>query len=159
MRPVVIVVVLPLPQLLVEQVNVIGHAVLVEELIELLVVDPMGPFNFAVKMRRARPDVHVADVQGFDVRVEQGLEFAAVVDDACTQRAAIQFVNEVRRRLPVRIRVIQTETLRTRIRVQSSMAVKSGCRDDQAGLHLLAIILNVHQALRSRPACCFDTTS
>ena len=39
MRPVVIVVVLPLAQLLVEQVDVVGDAVLVEQLVELLVVD------------------------------------------------------------------------------------------------------------------------
>ena len=39
MRAVVIVVVLPLAQLLVEQVNVIADAVLVQELVKLLVVD------------------------------------------------------------------------------------------------------------------------
>jgi hypothetical protein len=38
---VVIVIVLPLPQLLVEQVNVVSDAVLVQELVKLLVVDPM----------------------------------------------------------------------------------------------------------------------
>jgi hypothetical protein len=31
------------------------------------------------------------------------------VYDACNQRTAIQFLNEVRRRLPFRIRVIQTD--------------------------------------------------
>ena len=41
MRPVVIVIVLPLPQLLVEQVNVVGDTVLVQELVELLVVHAM----------------------------------------------------------------------------------------------------------------------
>ena len=41
-RTVVIVVVLPLAQLLIEQVDVIRHAILVQQLIELLVVDPMG---------------------------------------------------------------------------------------------------------------------
>jgi hypothetical protein len=44
----VIVVVLPLPQLLVEQMDVVGDAVLVEELIELLVIDAMRTFDFAV---------------------------------------------------------------------------------------------------------------
>ena len=39
MRPVVIVVVLPLAQLLVEEVNVVGDASLVQQLIELLVID------------------------------------------------------------------------------------------------------------------------
>jgi hypothetical protein len=37
--PVVIVIVLPLPQLLVKQMNIVGDAVLVEELVELLVID------------------------------------------------------------------------------------------------------------------------
>ena len=41
MRPVVIVVVLPLPQLLVKQVDVVADAVLVQELIKLLVINPM----------------------------------------------------------------------------------------------------------------------
>ncbi len=41
MRPVVIVVVLPLPQLLAEQVNVVGDPVLIEELVELLVINPV----------------------------------------------------------------------------------------------------------------------
>jgi hypothetical protein len=40
-RAIVIVVVLPLAQLFVEQMDVVGDAVLVEELIKLLVVDPM----------------------------------------------------------------------------------------------------------------------
>jgi hypothetical protein len=39
MRPVVMVVVLPLPQLLIEQVDVIRDALFVEELVELFVVD------------------------------------------------------------------------------------------------------------------------
>jgi phosphohistidine phosphatase SixA len=37
----VVVVVLPFAQLLVKQVNVVGHAALVEELVELLVIDPV----------------------------------------------------------------------------------------------------------------------
>ena len=57
MRPVVIVVVLPLPQLLVEQVNVVGDAVLVEELVELLVVDPVRALDLAVQVRRAGTEV------------------------------------------------------------------------------------------------------
>ena len=39
MWPVVIVVVLPLAQFLIEQVNVVGDPALVKELVELLVVD------------------------------------------------------------------------------------------------------------------------
>ena len=41
MGSVVIVVVLPLAQLLVKQVNVIGDTALIEELVELLVIDAM----------------------------------------------------------------------------------------------------------------------
>jgi len=47
-RPVVIVVVLPLPQFVVEQVNVLGDAVAVEELVELLVVDAVRSVDLAV---------------------------------------------------------------------------------------------------------------
>jgi hypothetical protein len=41
MWTVVVIVVLPFPELLVEQVNVIRHAALVQELVELLVIDPV----------------------------------------------------------------------------------------------------------------------
>jgi hypothetical protein len=44
----VIVVVLPLTQFLIEQVDVIGDAVPVEELVELLVIDPMRTLDLAV---------------------------------------------------------------------------------------------------------------
>jgi hypothetical protein len=44
----VIVVVLPLTQLLIEQVDVIRDAVPVEELVELLVVHPVRALDFAV---------------------------------------------------------------------------------------------------------------
>jgi hypothetical protein len=37
----VIVVVLPVPQLFVEQVNVVGDPIVIEELVELLGIDPM----------------------------------------------------------------------------------------------------------------------
>ena len=79
MRPVVIVVVLPLAQLLVEQVDVVGDAVLVEQLVELLVVDAMRALDLAVEMRRPRADVDVADVQGLQMPVEPRLKLGAVV--------------------------------------------------------------------------------
>jgi hypothetical protein len=44
----IIVVVLPLTQLLVEQVDVVGDAVPVEELVELLVIHPVRALDFAV---------------------------------------------------------------------------------------------------------------
>jgi hypothetical protein len=40
-------------------VNVVADAVLVEELVELLVVDPVGPFDLAVQVRRPRADVNM----------------------------------------------------------------------------------------------------
>ena len=44
----VIVIVFPLTQLLVEQMDVIGNAVPVEELVELLVIHAMRTFDLAV---------------------------------------------------------------------------------------------------------------
>ena len=40
---VVIVIVLPLAELLVEEMNVVGDAIFVEQLVELLIVDPVRP--------------------------------------------------------------------------------------------------------------------
>jgi hypothetical protein len=48
----VVVVVLPLFELLVEQVNVVGDPVLVQELVKLLVVDPVRALDLAVEVRR-----------------------------------------------------------------------------------------------------------
>ena len=61
-RPVVIVVVLPLAELLVEQVDVIRDAVAIEQLVELLVIDPVRSLDLAVEVRGSRPDIDVADV-------------------------------------------------------------------------------------------------
>ena len=74
MRTVVIVVVLPLAQLLVEQVDVVGDAVLVQELVELLVVDAVRALDLAIEVRRPRADVDVADVQRLEVPVEIATE-------------------------------------------------------------------------------------
>jgi hypothetical protein len=78
-RPVVIVVILPLFQLLVEELNVVRNPVAIEELVELLIVDPMGSFDLAVQMWCPRPNVHVTDVAFFEMPVEVGLEFGAIV--------------------------------------------------------------------------------
>jgi hypothetical protein len=45
----VTLVVLPLPQLLVKQVNVVGDAIGIEQLVELLVVHPVRALNLAVQ--------------------------------------------------------------------------------------------------------------
>jgi hypothetical protein len=78
-RPVVIVVILPFFQLLVEEVNVVRNPIAVQELVELLVVDAMRSFDLAIQMWGSRPDVHVTDVELLEMPVEVGLKFGAVV--------------------------------------------------------------------------------
>jgi len=70
MGPVAIVVVLPLAQLLVKQMNVVGDSVLVQELVELLVIDTVGAFHLAVQVRCPGAYVGVADIQVRQVPVE-----------------------------------------------------------------------------------------
>ena len=79
MRPVVIVIVLPLFELRVEEMNVVGNPVAIKELVELLVVDAMGSFDLAVEMWGPWPDVHVADVEFLEMPVEVGLKLGAIV--------------------------------------------------------------------------------
>lgn len=79
MRPVVIVVVLPFAQLLVEQVNIVGYAALVQELVELLVVSPMRALDLAIEVWCPRTDVDMANVQRLDVPMELRLELRPVV--------------------------------------------------------------------------------
>ena len=50
----IVVVVLPLAKFLVEQVNVVGDAVFVEEVVELLVIDTMRALDFPVEVRAFR---------------------------------------------------------------------------------------------------------
>jgi hypothetical protein len=66
MGPVVVVVVLPFPQLLAEQVDVIPGAAPVEQLIELWIVNPMTPFHLTVQVGCARANIPVVDIQGLD---------------------------------------------------------------------------------------------
>jgi len=97
-RPMVVVVVLPLAQFLVEHVDVVADAILVEEPIELLVVDAMRTLDLAVEPRRTRSDVHVADVELLEVPVKARLELGAVVglDEVHAKRQpANDFVGEV----------------------------------------------------------------
>jgi hypothetical protein len=46
----VIVVVLPFAQLLVEQMDVVADAVVIEELVELLVIDTVRSFDLAIEV-------------------------------------------------------------------------------------------------------------
>ena len=59
--------------------DVVGDAVGVRELVELLVVDAMGALDLAIEMRGARANVHVSDVEAFQVPMKLRLEFGAVV--------------------------------------------------------------------------------
>jgi hypothetical protein len=54
------VVVLPLSQLLIEQMDVLGHAVGVQQLVKLLIVDAMRALHLPVEMGRAWADVDVS---------------------------------------------------------------------------------------------------
>jgi len=76
---VVIVVVLPFLQFLVEQVDVVRDAVLVQELVELLGVDPVRPLDLPVQMRRAGSDVDVANIQALQMPVELRLKLGAII--------------------------------------------------------------------------------
>jgi len=67
-RAVVIVVVLPTPAASLEKVNIVGDTVFVEQLIELLVVDPVRPFHLAIEVRRPRPDVDMPNVEAIPSR-------------------------------------------------------------------------------------------
>jgi hypothetical protein len=107
MRPVVVVVVLPLPHLLVHEVDVVADAAFVEEPVELVVVDAVRPLDFAVQARSARPDPDVANVEFFQVPVELRAELGAVVrlhELDAERQAANDLVGEVdRRRLVARV--------------------------------------------------------
>ena len=89
MRPVVIVVVLPLAQLLIEQVYVVGYAVSIQQLVELLIVDAMRPFDFAVQVRCPRADINMPNVLRFGVPVKLCLELRTVVglDDVYAEQS------------------------------------------------------------------------
>ncbi len=75
----IVVIILPLPQLLVEEMNIVRDAVLVQELVELLVIDAMGSLHLAVEARRTRADIDVPNVEPLEVPVELRLELGAVV--------------------------------------------------------------------------------
>jgi hypothetical protein len=72
--PVVVVVVLPLLQLLGEQVGVVDDVAL-EEPVELFGVDSVGSFHFAVQPWGSEFDADVVDAEIKQVPVELGAEF------------------------------------------------------------------------------------
>jgi hypothetical protein len=73
MRAVVVVVVLPLLQLLSEQVGVVDDLAL-EESVELFGIDAVGSFHFAVQPRGSGFDADVVDAGVEQVPVELGAE-------------------------------------------------------------------------------------
>jgi hypothetical protein len=90
---VVVVEVLPLPQLVVEDLGVVDHHS-VQQLVELLGVDAVGPLHLAVEPGRAGLDVDMADAFVQDMPVEAGAELGAVVglDDLDPKREPLQQV-------------------------------------------------------------------
>ena len=78
MGSVVVVELLPLAELVVEELGVVDHHP-VEQLVELLGVDAVGALDFAVEPRGSGFDVDVADALVQDVPVEAGAELGPVV--------------------------------------------------------------------------------
>ena len=74
---VVVVEVLPLPQLVVEELGVVDHDP-VQEAVELLGVDAVGPFDLAVEPWGAGLDVDMADAFVQHLPVEAGAELGPV---------------------------------------------------------------------------------
>src|SRR5688572_25295440 len=72
--------------------NVVGDAAFVEELVELLVIDPVRALDLAVWVGRSRADVDVANIQALEVPVEMRPELSAVIglDHGHTERQAPQ---------------------------------------------------------------------
>ena len=93
MGPVVVVEVLPLAELVVEDLGVINHDP-VQEPVELLGVDAMGALDLAVEPGRSRLDVDMADALVQDMPVEAGAELDPVVglDDLHAEREPLQDV-------------------------------------------------------------------
>ena len=78
MGAMVVVVVLPFSEFVVEDFGVVDHEA-VEQGVELFGVDAVGPLDFPVQARGSGFDVAVADPFVEDVVVEGRLEFGAVV--------------------------------------------------------------------------------
>ena len=75
MGAVIVVEAFPLGQLLLE----IHVAAIAEQLVEFIFVGPMGAFDFAIELRRARLDVDVFHAQVGDVPVEERLELVTSI--------------------------------------------------------------------------------
>src|SRR5829696_8405604 len=76
--PVVVVEVLPLAELVVEELGVVDHDP-VQEAVELFAVDAVGALDLAVEPGRPGLDVDMADAPIQDMPVEAGTELNPVV--------------------------------------------------------------------------------
>ena len=61
--PIEVVVVFPLSQLLVEPVDALANRAVFQELVELFVVDSMGPLHLAIEPGCSGPNADVPDVE------------------------------------------------------------------------------------------------
>jgi hypothetical protein len=95
MGPVVVVEVLPLAQLVVEELGVVDHDP-VQEPVELLGVDAVGALDLAVEPRGAGLDVDMANAPVEGMPVEAGAELDTVVglDDLHAEGEPLQQVVE-----------------------------------------------------------------
>ncbi len=70
MRSMVIVIVFPLSQVLVKELDVVGNPTLIEHLIKLLIVHAMRALHFPVEVGGAWSNIHMANVFGFEMPVK-----------------------------------------------------------------------------------------
>jgi len=72
----------------------IDIAFVTEKLIEFLLIEPVGPLNFAVQLRCSALNVSVSDPKIFDMPMELGLELVTTI---CTHfaNAEWEFFNDV----------------------------------------------------------------
>ena len=114
--------VLPLGELVVEQLRVIDDDA-IQQPAELLAVDPVGSLHLPVQPRRGGLDVAVPDPQVLDMPVERRLKLGTVVRLDCLHlegQPGDDVAGELDRGLLVVVPVIDAQHPQ---RVQSSMAV------------------------------------
>ena len=79
MRTVEIVVVLPFPQFLVVEDDVVADSIFIEELIELLIIDPVRTFDLSIEPRCSRLDIDVTYISVLQIPVELRLELRPII--------------------------------------------------------------------------------
>jgi len=75
----VVVVVLPLLELVVVQMDVVANAALIQELVELLAVNSMRALHLAVEAWSPWSDVHVLDLRILEMPMKFRLELSPIV--------------------------------------------------------------------------------